>query len=107
MKYIVCRSSNSAKKPCDNAQPVQIHEYWSFSKFSYEHNEHFNELYRDVVLDEDGDVERCTKIEPQKTWLCEIDNLHEFATEYGQIILSPPNNEEGYWEIEIYDSYRE
>lgn len=60
----------------------------------------------DIHLDEEGDW--CgTNNEPSNCWVAEITDIHKFVEEFGQIIISQPDNTEGLWNIEIYDDYRE
>ena len=107
-KYIVTRSSNwrGSEKPIDEAVPVMVHWYFEITSRA-------SEIYRnrmrekiDIISEDDGGFRGFAK-EASAAWVCEITDIHAFVEKYGKIILNKPSNKEGYWEIEIYDDYRE
>jgi hypothetical protein len=108
MKYIIKRSSGLFEQPIENSHLEGLHffdrRYKSFSSDPFW--EKYKKRNHDIHLDKDGYW--CgTNNEPKEEWVTEVEDLHKFAEEYGTIILFPPDNAEGLWTIEIYDSYRE
>ena len=60
----------------------------------------------DITLIPDGRL-RGVRNEPEEVWVDEIEDLHKFVDQYGEIILNKPSCAEGLWSVEIYDDYRE
>ena len=53
---------------------------------------------------------RGTDIEPTNVWLVDLNTVEEvaaFLTKYGDCIVREPSCEEGCFDVEIYDYYRE
>lgn len=109
-KYIVTRTSLwNGEKPVEEATPVMVHFYEKVPPFPFA-----DQRYRERVREgmevtwekEDGSFGGYEK-ESSEAWLCEIPSLEAFVDKYGMIVLSPPENKEGYYEVEIYDQYRE
>lgn len=105
---------DNPKKPIEEAEEVEIHDYgyiqewWYDSKQRYHKNciENFTKNYRDAFRFPDGRI-RGVEIKPTKAWIVEVDNLCSLVDKYGDIIIKKPDCEEGYYELEIYDTYRE
>jgi hypothetical protein len=108
MKYIIERSSDRYEKPVSSAVEMEVHFYsWRVPKFRYNpYWPDFEKNHRDIIVENDGRYRGTSKL-PEKVWVAEIEDLHNFVAEYGDTILFRPNNEEGLWRVEIYDSYRE
>lgn len=109
MKYIIKRSSDSFEKPIENAHVEEVHFFDRRIK-DIENRpsvwENFKKRNHDIHLDKNGNW--CgTNNAPEEVWVTEVEDLHKFVEEYGTIILMEPDNAEGLWTIEIYDSYRE
>lgn len=106
-KYIVSRTSIWGEKPVDEAVPCEVHPYRGISGRAAEFYKKKLRKQIDVEWeDEDGSFGGYQK-EGEAAWLCDIPDLHEFVNKYGNVILMKPHNKEGYWELEIYDDYRE
>ena len=104
MKYIVSRTSIwPDEKPIEEAVEGVIHNYWESTEYNYDY---FMKMCRDVVKLSEGNY-RGTIKEGEKVWIVEVDDLIKFVDKYGPIIIQPADNEEGLYEIEIYDYYRE
>ena len=110
MKYIITRSSSWSDNPkIDGAVKELIHRYdYRIDNIRNRLNvwNEFCERCRDIIVESDGGY-RGTCKEPVEVWVVEITDLHEFVKRYGTIILFEPDNEEGFWKVEIYDDYRE
>lgn len=108
MKYIIERTSNWEGKPIDECTKMKVHKYDYRNLCVKDHKlfwEDFCKCNRDIQIFDD--CYRGTHIEAKDVWVAEVNDLHEFVNQYGDIILSEPDNEEGLWRIEIYDDYRE
>ena len=108
-KYIIDRSLSFTDAPIKGAKKEQVHLVSFISKGEVQRNpqewERFKATHADIVFDDP--YYRGFNCEPEMAWVAEIDDLHRLVKKEGQIILSEPNNAEGYWNIEIYDGYRE
>ena len=105
-KYIVTRTSIwGNEKPIEDAVPCTIHK---FVQVSGKATGLFRKELRVKILVtkelEDGGFEGYL---PTEVYVCDVSDLQKFVRQYGKIVLLPPNNKEGYFEIEIYDDYRE
>ena len=108
MKYIIERTSNWRGKPIDECTKMKVHKYDYRNLCVKDHKwawEDFCKSNKDILIFDD--CYRGTNIEATDVWVAEVNDLHEFVKLYGQIILGEPSNEEGLWNIEIYDDYRE
>ena len=105
-EYIVRRASACGGDPkVEGARVVQIHEFFDRKIGGYIYNG-FRDRYRDWHPIGNG-FERGIEIKPIDVWVCQIDDLCDFVKRYGSIVLDEPKNEEGYWQVLIYDSYIE
>lgn len=107
MKYIIERSSDwfPETAPIPGAVISDIHEYIRVKK-GYENQGGFRKI---TNWEDDGNgIVRGYRPEPSSVWIAEIEDLHGLVLKTGHsIILKKPDNAEGLWRIEIYDSYRE
>lgn len=108
-KYIVSRTSDwrGVDKPVEGATSVMVHWYRMVSGIAA--NSYQKDMREKLDIDyedENGNFGGYEK-KPTVEWLCDIPDLQEFVKKYGKIILMEPENKEGIWEVEIYDSYRE
>jgi hypothetical protein len=106
MKYIIEKSSNWRPEtpPVEGAIQEEIHRILKIRK-GYEHK--WSNKYQWKESDEEGILE-CVNDETETVWVAEVEDLHKFVLEVGhRIILDKPTCVEGYWQIEIYDYYRE
>lgn len=105
--YIIKRASNRDMDipPCKGAEHAKVHYFYDIRKHG-DMRWYYN-LVRDVVeFGEDG--LHGVRKEPDNVWVCEVTDFRALVKEVGfDIILSEPDNEEGIWEIEIYDDYIE
>ena len=108
MKYIIRRSSSWDEKPIDLAIKESVHYFDRRTRVveKTENWKQFTKCNHDIHLDED-DCWCGTNNNPSDVWVADVEDLHKFCKEYGTIILMKPDNAEGLWIIEIYDSYRE
>ena len=110
MMYIVTRSSDSKKKPIDDCTREKVH-FYEYILVSCKDNpdswKHFERRNRNIHKTIDGKYYTGTNKEDSEVYVAVVNDLHEFVNQYGDIILSEPDNEEGLWRIEIYDDYRE
>lgn len=103
MKYIVSRTSIwTDEKPIEEAVEGEVHEYNTYCDESILSKN----VFKDIIKLSDGHF-RGTYKQPVKVWVVEVDDLIKFVDKYGPIIIQPADNEEGLYEIEIYDYYRE
>lgn len=107
-KYIVTRTSLwNGEKPVEEATPVMVHWYCMVSGIAANtYRKGMREKLDVDYEDENGNFGGYEK-ESSEAWLCEIPSLEAFVDKYGRIVLSTPENKEGYYEVEIYDQYRE
>lgn len=107
-KYIVTRTSLwNGEKPVEEAIPVMVHFYEVVTRFSDQrYRERVRERMEVTWEKEDGSFGGYEK-ESSEAWLCEIPSLEAFVDKYGRIVLFPPENKEGYYEVEIYDQHRD
>ncbi len=116
MKYIVKRTSNycsfeEGNPPVENAKMEYIHQYDTRTPIIKQKGreniwKQFVERNRNIVQLPNGNWRGIEK-EAEQVWVVEVDDLLSFVDKHGQCILSEPDCEEGYYEIEIYDDYRE
>lgn len=107
MKYIVSRSSSWFGKPIPQARKGEVHPFCNLVAGALPYRvSKVREMCHNFHRKDDGTWFGIYN-EPTDVWFCDIDDLHKFAEQYGRIILSPPENEEGIWKIEIYDDFRE
>ena len=119
MKFFISRSSSHYDdfgqpiKPHDRAELVSV-EYWDMRTFQTpeEHDAKFptrpwyksgrnHDRWAGGIKRQTGNVEK---------WVINLDDVIAFVKEVGQIVLSPPHEQNGadaLYEIEIYDGYRE
>ena len=108
-KYIVKRTSDwrGEKKPVPDAERCEIHMYFALSgKAAKSDRESVGQRMDVEWEDEDGGFGGYMK-QAEDAWLCDIPDLQAFVLVHGKIVLSKPDNKEGYWNVEIYDDYRE
>ena len=108
-KYIVRRTSDwlGDDKPVPDAERCEIHLCFALSGMAAKSYRDRMRQRMDVEWeDEDGSFGGFMK-EAEDAWLCDIPDLKAFVLVHGRIILSEPDNKEGYWNVEIYDGYRE
>ena len=106
-QYIVTRTSCWREKPVDEAVPCKVHERFEITARA-SLTDRIRMRERVDVTQENADGSFCGfKKEATDAWMCDIPDLHAFVEKYGKIILNKPQNKEGYWEVEIYDDYRE
>ena len=109
MKYIIRRTSGKPLK-LENVKRKKVH-YFSFIRksFSEEHSDNakwFFDSCRDII-DVSDDTLRGTQKKAVSVNIIEID-IHELASiVHKELILKEPQCEEGLWEVEIYDYWRE
>lgn len=105
-EYIVTRASAYEGNPeVEGARIVQIHEFFDHKIGDYMYNG-FRDKFRDWHPIGNG-WERGIRIKPTDVWVCQIDDLCDFVKRYGRVVLKEPENEEGYWQVLIYDGYIE
>ena len=105
-RYIVTRSSTwGEEKPVPEAVKVSVlrshfvspNSTQTFREMMKRRSERFEEI-------EGGGFNAFFR---EDAWACDIEDLKDFVKEHGCIILTEPDNEEGFWGVEIYDYYRE
>ena len=120
MKVIVSRTSGTRFRlePCDEAYEGQVHLYkYRIEPLGYrspkdceaDRKKLVESGCRDIVKVSDI-LMRGTDIEPTKVWLVDLNTVEEvaaFLTKYGDCIVREPSCEEGCFDVEIYDYYRE
>ena len=99
-EYIIRRASDR-DVGIEGGRTVQVHFIFEWNDRIYLANK-----YRDIVPLGDGCF-RGTRVDAEDVDVYEVNDLHKFVEQYGEIVLSPPDNEEGYWNIIIYDGYLE
>ena len=116
MKYIIKRTSGyGEEKPCEEAFKHPHEKWYTRTCTEDEFNARFSSregLWRDKgtnhSITEKGYV---TRQEPDtEEWTIEINSLKElndFASKYGELVISPEAYSSKSPEIEIYDDYRE
>ena len=103
--YLVTKSREDEEgvPPCKGAKKVYVHDYASYKKFG-----NMDWFYKNYdVLEEDEDSVSGVDKRPHEAWLCEIKDFRAFVKEYGPVIIFKPECKEGYWQVEIYNDYRE
>ena len=95
-EYIIRRASDK-EVGIEGGRTVRVHYFFEFSKKQCLCGE-----YRDLVP-LGNDCFRGTRVDAEDADVYEVDDLHKFVEQYGEIVLSAPDNEEGYWVITIYD----
>lgn len=105
-RYIVTRSSMwDNEKPIQECEQTDVRRVYQVSKNAVEsYKERIMQDCEEYKVLEDGGISYVRK---EKAWVCEITDLCRFVEKYGRIILMCPDNEEGLWNVEIYDDYRE
>ena len=117
MKYIITRTSTWDKKPIKNCTMHRLERYRDIRTFDSleQWKERFpKDFDRDIYeqgITEDGEPYMVVEGGHVKFYVVEIEDLHEFVLEHGQIVVSPPNSRyigwEGVFQLEIYDNWRE
>lgn len=112
MKYIVTRTSLWDEQPIEEAVRAKVHWFDVRTNVIKQPDkkhmwEHFVDRNRDIIQLPNGNWRGINK-EASEVWLVEIDDLLSFRDKCGEdIIVMKPSCEEGYYELEIYDTYRE
>ena len=113
MKFIITRTScwDENESPAEEAIEVEVHWYDRRTEIITRSDKAgiwkwFNKRNRDIVHLPEGIWQGVNK-EPSKAWLIETDDICSLVDKYGEIIVKKPSCEEGYYELEIYDGYRE
>lgn len=112
MIYIITRTSifDDEIKPIEDAIETEIHSIDKRTARILDHDkrhiwEKFNKLCRDIKFVDDH--YEGVRIKPQKVWIYDIDDMRKFVDKYGDVVISKCECEEGYYVVEIYDTYRE
>lgn len=109
MIYIITRTSSEGK-PINDAIKTEIHRIDKRTARILDHDkkdvwEDFNKKCRDIKF-VDGHYEG-VRIKPFTVWIYDIEDITKFVDKYGDIVISKCECEEGYYVVEIYDTYRE
>ena len=116
MKFIVTKTSvYSDDAPCDEAKSGMF-ESWSIRYCTEAYfNKRFAEIEglwrskgRNHCVNSDGNI--CRQAHDERLWYIEIgtlDELMDFCSKHGQIVVSSNKHSDRDGEIEIYDDYRE
>ena len=120
MKVIVTRTSGTRyhPKPCEEAYEGQVHLYqYRFEPFGFKGPMDCERVRRYLVdsgcrdiVKISNNMMRGTTIEQTNVWLVDINTVEEvaaFLNKNGDCIVKEPSCEEGCFEVEIYDDYRE
>ena len=93
------------EKPIQECEQTDVRRVYHVSKKAAEsYKERIMQNCEEFMVLEDGGISYVRK---EKACVCEIPDLCKFVEKYGRIILMRPDNEEGLWNVEIYDYYRE
>lgn len=112
MKYIVRKTSLWDEQPVEEAIKTTVHWFDIRNSVVKDPNrkylwEDFVKQNRDIIQLPNGHWRGINKI-ASEVWVVEIDDLLSFVDKCkDSIIISKPSCEEGYYELEIYDTYRE
>ena len=109
MKYIIRRTSGKPLK-LENVKRKKVHYYSfirkSFSEKKPENSKWFFDSCRDIIEMSDETLRGVQK-KATNVHIIDID-IHELASiVHKELILKEPQCEEGLWEVEIYDYWRE
>lgn len=114
MLYVVRRSSEWTEKPCDGAIKVECLRADRRTFLSpEEHDSRFparpwESFGINHGVWDNGKEKGIVRYIPDKAWVMNIDDLHDFVRQHGSIVLEENDeNDASTFSVEIYDGYRE